>query len=74
MAIGKPERGTEQQGDEEGVDELGTTAITIAKGDQRGQQHGRTEQRDQQANDTNDAQNLHSGSLFRLKERWILAI
>ena len=38
------------------------------------QQHGRTEQCDQQANDTNDAQNLHSGSLFRPKERWILAI
>ncbi len=74
MTVGKPERGAEQQSDEEGVDELGTTTITIAKCNHRRQQHGRTEQCDQQANDTNDAQNLHSGSLFRPKERWILAI
>ena len=74
VAVGEPEQEAEQEGYDEGVDELGTTAITIPKSDHRGQQHGRAEQGNQQTDDTNDAQNLHSGSLFRLKERWILAI
>ena len=67
MAVGEPEQEAEQEGNDEGVDELGTTAITIPKSDHRGQQHGRAEQGNQQTDDTNDAQNLHSGSLFRLK-------
>ncbi|MNO85100.1 hypothetical protein D3C76_764620 [compost metagenome] len=74
MAIGEPEQGTEQEGDEEGVHKLGTAPIAIPKSNHRWQQHGRAEQRDQETDDTNDAQNLHSGSPFRLKERWILAI
>ncbi len=74
IAVGKPERDPEQQGHEERFDELGAAPIPITKRNQRWQQHGRAEQRNQQANDANNAQGVHSGSYFRLKERWILAI